>query len=173
MNHIRGEKAVYIFVVRHGEPIFGDMDYRSSGRRLGEYDFSTSWFALTGEVIKYVADFSSYWSQVNISLAIAVERYVLIAKATRANELLSKYRRRVLYVLTSVWIIIPATLYSILQVSLSGGNQRSVSFQFLIVSLVVRCLTFLDEPGTRVVTYMYVKMGGERSGGGGVLFSLL
>ena len=136
-----GRRLFNFFVVRHGEPIFGDLSDRTV-EYFGQYEFLSTWFYTAGEDIKYVADFFSYWSQVNISLAIAVERYIIIAMATSSDQLLSKSRRRSLYVFTSLWIIIPAVLYFLLQSSLLGAKQRSVSFKRLFSVLLTR----LDEP---------------------------
>ena len=69
----------------------------------------------TGESAKYIADIISYWCQINISLAIAFERYVLIAKATNAEHLLNKSRRRKIYTFTILWISVPAFLYLFFQ----------------------------------------------------------
>ena len=71
---------------------------------------------VVGESIKSNADILSYWSQINISLALALERYILIAKATNAGSLLSKSRRRKIYAFTIFWISIPSLLYIILRV---------------------------------------------------------
>ena len=77
--------------------------------------FVSSWFTETGEIIKYLTDFFSYWSQLNFSLAIAIERYVLIVKATQAQGLLTKSRRQKFYALTIIWVSVPALIYLLLQ----------------------------------------------------------
>ena len=63
-----------------------------------------------GWVIFFVS-FLIYWTQINLSLAIAVERYILIVLATEADTLLSKSRRRKLYLLFITWIIIQLSLF--------------------------------------------------------------
>ena len=48
-------------------------------------------------LFKYIPDYYSYWSQVFLMLAISIERYILIVKATESKTLLSTRRRRLLY----------------------------------------------------------------------------
>ena len=82
------------------------MDYNFSFN--GEYGFVSSWFAVLGDSVKLISDFFSYWSQVNITLAIAVERFVLIVYATSSESILSKNRRLKFYIFTILSIFIPS-----------------------------------------------------------------
>ena len=79
-----------------------------------DYAFLTSWFVSIGDSLKFFSDFSSYWSQINILMAIAIERYILIVRGEDAERLLSKSRRRKLYAFTVVCIVIPAIVSSVL-----------------------------------------------------------
>ena len=44
-----------------------------------------------------VSDVAPYWSQVILTLAMAVERYVLICKGSESGNILSNRRRKILY----------------------------------------------------------------------------
>ena len=59
-------------------------------------------------LFKYVPDFFSYWSQIFLMLAMAVERYFLIARGTEAKSLFTPKRRKALYAITlSACIAVP------------------------------------------------------------------
>ena len=60
-----------------------------------------------GTWLLFVVDLTTYWTQINLSLAIAVERYILIVRAPDAYRLLSSTRRMVFYTVTAFWIIVP------------------------------------------------------------------
>ena len=114
---------------------------------LGDYGFVESFFTKAGEVVKQNSDFISYWCQLNISLAIAVERYILIVKATNAEELLSKPRRRKLYCLIILWISFPPIFF--FAVHFSYFNEVSV---FRIQKLKY---WFLFQIDSRINVYCY------------------
>ena len=99
---------------RHQDYPLGDIDHEADSF-YGNYGFVSSPFVVSGETIKMIAEFLSYWSQINITLAIAVERYVLIAKASQAESILNKSRRRIFYALTIIWVAVLALFYSVVK----------------------------------------------------------
>ena len=50
--------------------------------------------------LRYFLDLSSYWSQMVLTLALAIERYIIIVRAHDSAILLSKRRRVLFYSLT-------------------------------------------------------------------------
>ena len=78
--------------------------------------------AKTGDFVRFLSDFLSYWTQINLSLAIAVERYILIVLATDAASLLSKQRRRRLYAFAISWVAVPPVCYFFLRVYLADDK---------------------------------------------------
>ena len=62
-------------------------------------------------LFKYVPDFFSYWSQIFLMLAMAVERYFLIARGTEAKSLFTPKRRKTLYAVTLTACIAVPTVH--------------------------------------------------------------
>ena len=55
-------------------------------------------------------DFTGYWSQLIFTLALAIERYILIVQGRRATSILNKRRRLFFYGVVMVVVIIPLPL---------------------------------------------------------------
>ena len=93
------------------------LDYIYNENFDGNYGLLSSWFVSSGEIIKTSTDFFTYWSQINITLAIAVERYILIAKASQAESILNKSRRRKIYAFAIIWVAVPAIFSTIIKLN--------------------------------------------------------
>ena len=78
--------------------------------------------ARTGDNVRFGADFLAYWAQINLTLAIAIERFILIAKATDAANLLNKTRRKKIYAFAIIWVSIPPIVYFYLHFQF--GDQK-------------------------------------------------
>ena len=94
---------------------------------MDEYGVSNSLFSLTGDYVRLAADFFSLWAQINISFAIAIERYILIVWATDAGDLLNKKRRKKLYAFVMIWIVFPVVFYFSMRTYIAQKNGYHVS----------------------------------------------
>ncbi|XP_063722163.1 uncharacterized protein LOC134848579 [Symsagittifera roscoffensis] len=91
-------------------------------------------------LFKYIPDYYSYWSQVFLMLAISIERYILIVKATESKTLLSTRRRRLLYgfaiilgfIIPSVYVV-DYVFVNMLQIEL--GSDKDFQYQYNYESL--------------------------------------
>ena len=73
-------------------------------------------------------DFTSYWSQLIFTLAIALERYVLITRGRRATFILNKSRRRFFYgAVLAVVVIPPPLIMTDFFLHVDDGGQELVS----------------------------------------------
>ena len=100
-----------------------------------------------GTWLLFVVDLMTYWTQINLSLAIAVERYILIVRAPDAYRLLSSTRRMVFYTVTAFWIIAPVfafILFLVYRRDETEGTSYTIyifgSFGFSPIVVVARYL---------------------------------
>ena len=59
------------------------------------------------DTLRLLADISTYWSQIVIVLAIAIERFIIISMGRQAKNILTPQRRRRIY---SIIIVVIAVL---------------------------------------------------------------
>ena len=70
-------------------------------------------FRQTLKAVHLISDIVPYWCQIVQLLAMAIERYILICKATSSNQLLSKRRRKTFYtIVVLLSFLIPALIFA-------------------------------------------------------------
>ena len=60
--------------------------------------------------LRTMIDFTTYWSQVVLTLAVAIERYIIIVKAKKLAYILNIKRRRLIYSVVMLMVVIPVVL---------------------------------------------------------------
>ena len=101
-------------------------NYKESRR---SYFYSDTWwykdpsFRHEFGVIHLLTDVCPYWSQVSLTLALAIERYILICKSTSAQSLLTTKKRLMFYGAVALTGFLPPAL--ILSHHILSGIDRA------------------------------------------------
>ena len=59
-------------------------------------------YSAVSDTLRILINSTLYWSQITITVAIALERYIVIALSTHAQQLMKSAKRRLLYALAIV-----------------------------------------------------------------------
>ncbi|XP_075256573.1 uncharacterized protein LOC142349046 [Convolutriloba macropyga] len=115
------------------------------------------------ETLRLFIDISTYWSQLVLSLAIAIERYILIVRSHDSNVILSKPRRRVFYALVVIAIcIVPPIFITDFTVNMDAKTRNAcdscLRFQMRNVEPYVRlALNIIMATACSLLYYKCVK----------------
>ena len=81
--------------------------------KKGYFDNDELWndpsFRPVFKIVHIMSDICSYWTQIGLLMAFAIERYILICKGNESEILLSKRNRLILYTGTVVCGFVPPT----------------------------------------------------------------
>ena len=62
----------------------------------------------TIDILRLITDFTIYWSQLVVTLAVALERYILIVYGTKSKAILRTQRRKTFYsIVIFIVVILP------------------------------------------------------------------
>ena len=60
----------------------------------------------TGDILRLITDFTIYWSQLVVTLAVALERFILIVYGNNSKVVLSPQRRKKFYSIVIFMVLI-------------------------------------------------------------------
>ena len=84
------------------------------------------------KVVHIMTDICPYWSQVTLTLAFALERYILICHGMKAEQLLSTKNRIIFYVAVGVFsFFVPSLIMT--HYAFTGSIQASLMLAIKIV----------------------------------------
>ena len=75
--------------------------------------------------IRYLLDISTFWTQLLISLAVALERFVNISLGAEANQLMSSSRRKKFYAAISIaCLFVPFVIFLDFVINMEQVNSK-------------------------------------------------
>ena len=97
-------------------------------------------------MLRNLIDISTYWSQIILILAIAVERYILIVKGVEAKQLLNKKKRQMYYcVVLLICVLLPVLVVLDYNQNISKSHMAEVSRFSGLGSVAKPSVLFLED----------------------------
>ena len=128
------------------------------------FEGATKTLSSLHNIMKYIPDYYSYWSQVFLMVTLSMERYIIICHGSNAKSILTNRRRKIVYGITlTACCVVPSVYLAdyvineyimlgldyIYAMSIGVSTKRCFSLLVFLEDMLTMRTQYTSVPGSR------------------------